>query len=360
MIHGHGGNIYDLAKKNGCRPDQIIDMSSNLNPLGPPPGLLQFLTDNMSVVKALPDADAAFLSESFQKAYGITRGRVLAGNGTTEFIYTIPKALNIKKALILGPTYSDYEDACRMNRTTCSFLMAEPSNRFHHDPDRIAEKAKKAEMVVICNPNNPTGTLTPFETLRKICKSHPDTLFVIDESYLPFISSGKSETMIHSNSKNIIVLSSMSKIFSIPGLRTGFLKAPVKITEKYRKYQLPWNVNSLAQKAATYILQHQKEMDTFMDTSRQFIKMERDRFLARLKGIPCFSFFAGQVPFILIKLSGELTAEAISGNLSKDNILIRNCKNFKGLTEKYIRISLKGKHANQQLSKKLSALVARK
>jgi threonine-phosphate decarboxylase len=183
---------------------------------------------------------------------------------------------------------------------------------------------------------------------------------VIDESYLPFISSNKSETMINSNFKNIIVLSSMSKIFSIPGLRTGFLKAPVKITEKFRKYQLPWNVNSLAQAAAMYILQQQKEMDKFIDASRQFIKTERDRFLARLKGIPGFSFFTGQVPFILIKLSGGLTADTISGDLSKDNILIRNCKNFKGLTDNYIRISLKDKHANQQLTEKLLNLVAQK
>lgn len=360
MITGHGGNIYDLAEKNNCRPDQIIDMSSNLNPLGPPPGLFEFLIKNIFVVKTLPDAGATILAERFQKTHGIDKGRVIAGNGTTEFIYSIPKALNIKKALILGPTYSDYEDACLMNRTDCSILTAEASNRFHHDPDRIACKAEKADMVFICNPNNPTGTLISSETLRKICLSLPNTLFVIDESYLPFISSSKSETMINANCKNVIVLSSMSKIFSIPGLRTGFLKAPVKITEKCRKYQLPWSVNSLAQTASKYILQQQKEMDKFIDTSRQFIETERDHFLERLKGIPCFSFFPGQVPFILIKLSGGLTADTIIGKLSKDNILIRNCKNFKGLTDNYIRISLKDKHANQQLAEKLLNLVVQK
>jgi len=153
MISGHGGNIYDLAEKNGCRPDQIIDMSSNLNPLGPPPGLFEFLTNNISVVKALPDAGAKLLTESFQKTHGIDKGRVLAGNGTTEFIYSIPKALNIKKALILGPTYSDYEDACLMNRTNCSMLKAEASNCFYHDPERIARKAENADLVIICNPN---------------------------------------------------------------------------------------------------------------------------------------------------------------------------------------------------------------
>jgi len=360
MISGHGGNIYDLAEKNGCRPDQIIDMSSNLNPLGPPPGLFEFLASNISVVKALPDAGATLLTESFQKAHGIDTGRVLAGNGTTEFIYSIPKALNIKKALILGPTYSDYEDACLMNRTNYSILEAEASNRFYHDPERIARKAENADLVIICNPNNPTGTLISSTALKKICRSHPDTLFVIDESYLPFISSSKSETMIHTKYKNVIVLMSMSKIFSIPGLRTGFLKAPVKITEKCRKYQLPWSVNSLAQTAAKYILQHQKKMDKFVDDSRQFIKTERDHFLASLKGTHCFSFFTGQVPFILIKLSRGLTADTISGNLSKENILIRNCKNFKGLTGNYIRISLKNKHANQQLTKKLLNLAGRK
>ena len=161
MITGHGGNIYQLAQQNGCKPEDIIDMSSNLNPLGPPPGLLEFLQENISVIKALPDAGAACLIEKFETVHGLEHGQVLAGHGTTEFIYSITKALQVKNALILGPTYSDYQDSCLQNETQYEFLMAEESNGFSHHPDQITEMAKHQDMVFICNPNNPTGTFIP-------------------------------------------------------------------------------------------------------------------------------------------------------------------------------------------------------
>ncbi|RJP79008.1 MAG: aminotransferase class I/II-fold pyridoxal phosphate-dependent enzyme [Desulfobacteraceae bacterium] len=359
MITGHGGNIYKLAKQNGCRPEDIIDMSSNLNPLGPPPGLLEFLQQNISVIRALPDAGADCLIEKFAAIHEIDKGQVLAGHGTTEFIYSMTTSLQIKNALILGPTYSDYQDSCLRNETRYAFLMAEESTGFSHDPDRIAEQVKNKDMVFICNPNNPTGTSIPTRSIHRICAANPDTIFVIDESYYPFIDDEKISGMLRTNLKNVIVLTSMSKIFSIPGLRTGFLKASPEIASRCRQYQVPWNVNSLAQTAVDYILSHFREMNAFVQKTRDFIQTEQDHFIGRFQHVSALSFFPSRVPYILIRLNNGLKADAVCETLAKDNILIRNCANFDGLTDQYIRVALKSRPANRMLADKLIQLVNR-
>ena len=108
MIRGHGGNIYELARNIGCSPADIIDMSSNTNPLGPAPGLLEYLEKNIKSVNIHPEVDGRNLVEAFSNYHKIRADQVLAGNGTTQFIFTLPLSLETKKALILGPTYADY------------------------------------------------------------------------------------------------------------------------------------------------------------------------------------------------------------------------------------------------------------
>ncbi|UCF95045.1 MAG: aminotransferase class I/II-fold pyridoxal phosphate-dependent enzyme, partial [Desulfobacterales bacterium] len=137
MLSGHGGNIYGLARQLGCAPADIIDMSSNLNPLGPLPGLLDFLREHITAITALPEVNAQTLTAQFAAAHGVAPACVLAGNGTTQFIYAIPRALGSRKALILGPTYADYADACRMHNLHHRFALAEESRDFRPDTPQI-------------------------------------------------------------------------------------------------------------------------------------------------------------------------------------------------------------------------------
>jgi len=123
MITGHGGNIYDVARRLGCKPFEIIDMSSNVNPIGPPPGLKEHLKEKLDLITALPEVDAKEISTTFANRYGLDPECVLAGNGTTQFIYTIPQVLGTRKALIIGPTYSDYADACTMHKVEFDYAI---------------------------------------------------------------------------------------------------------------------------------------------------------------------------------------------------------------------------------------------
>lgn len=356
MINGHGGNIYAMAQRLGCTPFEIIDMSSNVNPLGPPPGLVSFLKEHINEITALPEVNAKRIVNDFARRFHVNPDLVLAGNGTTQFIYAIPKALETKRALILGPTYADYADACIMHKVDFAYFFSEEPDSFKPDIDRINHQIKGFDTVFICNPNNPTGTLIPASELEMICRTHSKTHFIIDESYLPFVADGDKKSLINSEMANVIVLNSMSKIFRIPGLRIGFLVSSQNIIEKLIRYLLPWNVNSLAQAAVLFLMSQNEETDAFIKKTRSYIENEKKLFAEKLEDAQYIKLFPSTTSFFLARLFGSLKADAVCTHLSRDRILIRNCTNFKGLSDSFVRISLKTRDINYMLAEKLLGL----
>jgi threonine-phosphate decarboxylase len=351
MINGHGGNIFDKAKDLGCDPMDILDMSSNVNPLGPLPGLMIHLHENLERIIALPEAGAGSIIQAFSSRHDIDPKNVLAGNGTTQLIYTLPIALKIRQALILGPTYSDYADACRMHGVDFRFAIANKTTSFRHTLDTM--DIEPSDAVFICNPNNPTGTLIPPETIESLCRRYPHIRFIIDESYLPFVPEGEAKSLIGSTLPNIIVLNSMSKIFRIPGLRIGFVATHPDIIAKISPYMLPWSVNTLAQAAVNYLMTQKQDVAEFIETTRTYLAGERQFVMTGLETAPGIQLFPSTTSFILAKLD-RLTAEAVSRHLLSFRILIRDCGNFQGLSSQFIRISLKTRDINQILTARLS------
>jgi threonine-phosphate decarboxylase len=357
MLSGHGGNIYDIAHRLGCEPSEIIDMSSNVNPLGPPPGLVSFLKKNLNVITALPEVDSDIVVQSFAERHGVDPAIVLAGNGSTQFIYSIPLCLSTKRAMILGPTYSDYADACSMHNIRFEYIIAQESQGFKADINLIKKQVKGFDTVFICNPNNPTGTLYTADEIESLCRSLPNSHFIIDESYLPFVISGDTESMIGRGLPNVIILNSMSKIFRISGLRIGFIIASKNIIETLSRYSQPWSVNALAQAAVGYLMKHKVEVNSFVDRTQKFIETEKKQFSEKLKNASGIKLFDSTTSFILAKLVNRLAADAIFSNLLQERILIRNCSNFKGLSDRFIRISLKNSDTNLMLANKLLNLI---
>ena len=356
MIVGHGGNIVDVARQIGCRPSEVIDMSSNVNPLGPPPGLLAHLAQHLEAILALPEVDSRQMVEAFARRHDLAADTVLAGNGTTQLIYTLPRALETRQALILGPTYADYADACRMQGISPTFLMARETERFRPDLERLDQAAAAADTVFVCNPNNPSGALIPSADLERCCRRHPGATFIIDESYLPFASPPAAKSMMGCGLPNVVVLNSMSKIFRIPGLRIGFAVSSPATIDRLRQLALPWSVNSLAQAAVDYLMAHPTESDAFVTATRQFLDAEKAAFSEALKAAAHLKPFPSATSFILIRLHGGLTAAAVWRRLAARRILIRDCSNFEGLSEDFVRISLKDQATNRLLCQRLLEL----
>jgi threonine-phosphate decarboxylase len=358
MIRGHGGNIYDLARNIGCPPDEIIDMSSNTNPLGPAPGLLEYLKENLSAINVHPEVDSKTLLEAFASHHKIRADRVLAGNGTTQFIYTLPLALGTKKALILGPTYTDYGDTCQMYKIDCEYMMAEESDLFQPNIMDIRAYLVDIDTVFICNPNNPIGNLIARKDLIKLCEAYPGTRFLIDESYLPFTGQHDETTVIQTDLSNVMVLHSFSKIFRIPGLRLGFLIASPEIIEQFKRLYQPWCVNSVAQIAGRFLLEHILVDDTFLKETQSFVTKEKHLLAERLKNTKALKLFPSMTSFVLIKIKERFDAKQLCSIMANNRVLLRNCSNFKGLSDRFVRITLRSPEINAMVADKLREIFA--
>nr|WP_321401820.1 threonine-phosphate decarboxylase [uncultured Desulfobacter sp.] len=359
MIHGHGGNTQQLAERIGCSAEDIIDMSANLNPLGPPKRIHSFIRENIHLIHALPEPDAAGMSKGFADYYGIDPGCVIAGNGTTFFIYTLPLALGAKKVLILGPTYADYEDACAAHHITPRHCLTLAENNFAPDLDQLSAQAGQADLVFICNPNNPTGTLIGKQDLEELIQRHTDTCFVVDESYLPFVPEAEEFSLVtQTHQPNLVVLSSMSKIFRIPGLRTGFLTGAKPLIQKIMRHYQPWSVNALAQAVIRDIYDHPDDILPFYRQTREFIMNERRNFVQALAETEGIRLFDAPVYFVLARLNTRSAAQ-LCRRVGDDRFLIRDCSNFRGLSDQFVRFSLKTNEVNLALAQSIKRALAR-
>ncbi len=358
MIRGHGGNIYALAAALGCPTDAITDMSSNVNPFGPPPGLVAHLQDHMTRIQALPEVDAHGAVALFAERFGIPEDQILAGNGTTPLIYSLPRALETRLALIVGPTYADYRDGCRQNGVDSACWLTRKEDDFKPDLVAIEDVLQPCDTVYICNPNNPTGCLVEGEALRRLSRKFPDKTFVVDESYLPFVPEPDECSLMAERPANVLVLHSMSKIFRIPGLRIGYMVGDPGLVDRMRHYALPWSVNSLAMEAVRFLLRPDEGIDRFVEATRSRLTEEKTYMTRRLAAIPGIRLYPSVTGFFLIQLPRPHRSEDICREMARNKILVRDCANFKGLSDRFIRISLQDREINQRCAELLESLLA--
>ncbi len=360
MIGGHGGNVYELARRLGCRPEDIDDLSSNVNPLGPPPGLLAHLAAQMAAVTRLPEVDNRGLLAAAAPWLGVAAERLLAAGGTTQFIYALPRLLAARRVLIAAPTYSDYADACRLAGVAARSCVADESRGFQPDPAALeaALRREGADTLVICNPNNPTGALVPAEEIRRLARRNAGVRFVVDESYLPFVPGGEAESLAAAGLENVLALVSVSKIYCISGLRLGFLAAPAAFVKRAAAQLLPWSVNSLAQAAVAWLAANAAAVAAFVAQTQRYLEAERRAFRERLAGVPGLTVFPGSASFLLIRLPQALGAAEVAARFAAERLLIRPAANFEGLSERFIRISPKGAAVNRRAADLLRALAA--
>ncbi len=346
MITGHGGDIQETAARLGCGITELIDMSSNLNPLGPLEGLEDFLRDNIKSIITLPDADTSRISKALADLYDLDSKNIVAGNGTTQFIYNLPLALKFRKVLILAPAYADYADACRMHGASVSYFMAETGNPFLWDFEKLKLQIRNYDAVYICNPNSPSGSIAEPSEIIGLAAENPGVWFVIDETYLPFACDWQKKSVSYNRLPNIVVLHSLSKIHRIPGLRTGFMVADKKVIKEFMGYFMPWSVNSLAQAAVMYLAGKKAEVKKFIAVSHEFIKNQQSLVIKGLKD--CDVEFHDSVSVFMLGKTGLKAPDSgmLHRRMLERHIMIRDCSDFSGLSDRYFRISLHSQENN--------------
>ena len=342
-----------MANQLGCKVHDLIDMSSNLTPLGMVPGLREKIEKDLVEISYLPETDSETLRGIFAAKYGRSEDEVLVGNGTTEFIFALPGAFASKRAIIVNPTYSDYKLACKWAGVEAESFMLTREDDFVLNLDKLSSRLQGGELVFICNPNNPTGVVIPSEELYRFISEHPDTYFQVDESYLPFTR--EKSLLTYELPDNLFILCSSSKIYGIPGLRLGFLVATSGNMAQLTGQRKPWGVNRIAQIAGEYLLENS---DNYVEEVIRFIELERPEFTRRLEEIENIRIVPSQCNFILCYLDGDILAVELREKLLQKRIMVRNCATFDGLDDHYFRMSLKSKRENSHCLDMLQSVLS--
>ncbi len=343
----HGGNIYKLQREG---KKDILDYSSNINPLGVPESLKKAVSENFSVLTRYPDINYTELRESIGKYNNIESENIIAGNGATEVLFLYVKALKPKKVLIAAPTFAEYERAVKNAECEIDFFELKEEDNFILNKDKFIQKAKNYNLAVICNPNNPTGKFISKEIIFEINENlkKSGTKLFIDECFIEFISGWKEKTSALFKSENIFILRALTKFFALPGLRLGYgICFDKKIIEKINEIREPWSVNGFADLAGKVILNDIE----YIKNTEKWILEERKYFTDSLKEIEenkKIKIYETETNFILIKLL-EMTSEEFKSRMEEKNILVRNASNFKFLDNSFIRLAIKDREKNKKV-----------
>lgn len=351
--HSHGGNLRCLSILSGIPQTELLDFSANINPLGPPDWLRPLIESRISDLIHYPDPDATELVEAIAALHRIPADQILVGNGATELLHLLPRALGCSSLLLPVPSYADYEEPARLSGLNIQQLPLSPAAGFVLDPTCLVPLLKPAQLVLLGQPNNPTGRTFDAETLRLIANQHPATLFVVDESFIGFTAG--SQSLQQNRPENILILTSLTKLYAIPGLRLGNLTGAAGHIQQLKNYLPNWTVNSLAQAVGTRAVQ---DMD-YLQRTRSFVIGQRESLVALLSSLPGLTVYPGEANFLLLRLNHPtLNAQQLADQALQQGIALRVCGNFSGLDGRYFRVAVRTEPEQQRLYTVLQSILA--
>ena len=346
---GHGGNRGELAKKLGCPATEILDFSANINPLGPPEYLWNVLARAMPDILHYPDPLADELVTAIAGVHDLPRQQIVAGNGTSELLFATIRALGRRRVVIPVPAYIDYKQACEQAGLAVHLFALQETDNFQPDLDALADVLEPGDLVIIGQPNNPTGCLLPSGLLAECMRQHPDVVFIVDEAFAGFVADYVS---LAGKLDNCIVLRSLTKLFAVPGLRLGYLSGPAALCGQIKKQLAPWSVNTLALAAGVAMVGDRD----FYKKSQLLVAENREVLQTGLALLPGLTVFPSVSNFLLLALDRSIDSGKLADTLLRDNkIAVRCCGNYDNLDSSYLRVAVRTASENQQLLDALHA-----
>lgn len=338
--HFHGSDLEKIEAFYGIPKEKIISFSSNVNPLGISDKLKEHLASHLDVITTYPDREYTSLRNSIATYTGTEKEYIIPGNGTTELISLVFQVIHPGKSLILGPTYSEYEREIQLGGGSASYFVLKEEDDFSLNTDALLQELDKDyQLLVICNPNNPTSTCLAPENMQKIVAfCHEKNIFVlVDETYIEFVENVTAASAIGlcKTYSNLIVLRGTSKFFASPGLRLGYgVTANEDILNAIHLYVNPWSINSLAVTAGEFMFSDRD----YIEATRQLIFKERERLVMELKKIPDLKVYEPTANFVLVKILTErYSAQDLFEAAIQKGLMLRNCSSFHSLNDKFFR-----------------------
>ena len=346
----HGGDIYSYEGKI----DKIIDFSSNINPLGIPEKVKQALHEAVDKSIFYPDPLCRKLKKALSTYYKLPQNYFVLGNGAADIIFKIAQTLKPKKVLLPAPTFSEYEQSLKSVNTEIHYYYLKEENKFKVDEDILNYLTTDFDAVYLCNPNNPTGLTIENDLFIQIiekCKLN-NIICIIDECFNDFMENSELYSFLPLINKfdNLVILKAFTKIYAIPGVRLGYaISSNLEIISNIEDCGQAWAVSVFAQEAGIAALQE----DEFVSDTVKYISEQRNILNKSLTELD-FDVYDSKANYIFFKNNSNIDIEE---KLKKQGILIRNCSNYHGLTNKFFRIAVKSKKDNKFLIDNLKLIL---
>ncbi len=329
----HGGLDRAELSSLGLRPDQVLDFSANINPLGPSQRVRQVAA--RADLSAYPDRHSLALRENLAEHLDLGIENLLVGNGSTELIHLLARAFlrPLEKCLIFAPTFGEYESAATMAGADVHLFQADEAQEFRWSVNEAVETIVqiRPSLLFLCNPNNPTGVYLNHDDVERIRRTlGENALLVLDDAYVSLADWQWDSTPMLQRG-NVAILRSMTKNHALAGVRLGYMAAEPNIITAVRQLQPAWSVNAVAQAAGVVALGEEKHVAT----ARKVISKAKRFLCGELEtlGIPVI---ASATNFVLAQVGD---APSVRKALLRRGIAVRDCTSF-GLPE-YIRIAVR-------------------
>jgi len=342
----HGGRLLEFSKSG----KKYIDFSASINPYGIDPNLKDILKESIDILVHYPNQDYSEIKALISRKHDVSEECIYLGNGANSIIFRLfsifDKELNI---CIPTPSFETYRLAAEsVSANTVYYDM----NRFKITNEIFDILSDNIDVLVLTNPNNPTGYLIEEELLQRLleyCKA--ENIFVLlDECFLEFVLDGEKYSQISNLLKytNLAILRSLTKLYAFPGLRFGYLLTEnKKIIENLNKLTPSWDINTLALEAAKFSLTQ--------DMSQVVLKIQKEKsiLLKNLKSVG-IEVFDSKANFLLCRYKKNL-----SNALLNQGVIVRDCSDYRGMDDTYFRVAVKTNSDNMILFKNIKELIER-
>lgn len=352
----HGGDVWD-------KPAGILDFSSNTNPLGPPPLVLNALRKGLSLIERYPDPEHVSLRRALASHMGLTPEEVVVGCGSTELIYLVAElcfAVHRRppRGLVAAPSFGEYEVAVKRLGGRVRFVFANPED-FRFDMGEIVSNTPSEGIVYLCNPNNPTAQSLRDREVEEVAAEceRRGTILVVDEGFVEFSAKPEETSVMRLVGcyEGLVVLRSPGKLYAIPGLRVGYAGASKRLASRMRALQQPWSVGVLGELGLTAALEDQE----YVRRSREYVFCERERFSSLLSRLGGLRVHPSDTNFLFVDVGGTgLGSTLLRRRLLERGFLIRDCSDFRGLGDRYVRLAVRTRWEDDRLVGALRGVLA--
>lgn len=337
----HGGDVY--SKREMKFADHIVDFSANINPLGMPPEVKAALINHIDSYECYPDPHCRELKNAIALLENTEPQNILCGNGAADLIFRLALACKPKKALLLAPTFSEYEQALKTVDCEITYYLLDEKDGFSVDERILAAISQELDILFICNPNNPTGLAVGRGLMLKIadkCKECHVNL-VVDECFVDFLMEEKAVRISSETDHydNLIIVKAFTKIYAMAGIRLGYLLCHNQdILRAIERVSQAWSVSTVAAKCGVAAA----SQTDYVQKTKLLTRENRIFLMDNLHALG-IKTYASKANYIFFYCEDFLLQQ----KLEQYGILIRDCQNYCHLAKGFFRIAVKAQADNR-------------